>query len=85
MSENGVPGFAMISSPRLSPIFVGNGPYTGISPSSLENSMERGRTRRVENNGNQIDIKKQFQLVLEKISNGEDTRTTLMIKNIPNK
>lgn len=85
MSENGVPGFAMISSPRLSPIFVGNGPYTGISPSSLENLMERGRPRRVENNGNQIDIKKQFQLDLEKIINGEDTRTTLMIKNIPNK
>eukprot|EP00252_Welwitschia_mirabilis_P025394 TRINITY_DN7902_c0_g3_i3.p1 TRINITY_DN7902_c0_g3~~TRINITY_DN7902_c0_g3_i3.p1 ORF type:complete len:649 (-),score=110.25 TRINITY_DN7902_c0_g3_i3:332-2278(-) len=46
---------------------------------------ERGRNRRPENNGNQVDNKKQYQLDLEKIISGEDTRTTLMIKNIPNK
>lgn len=40
---------------------------------------------RVENSGIEMDSKKQFQLDLEKIINGEDTRTTLMIKNIPNK
>jgi len=39
----------------------------------------------IENYGNQIDSRKQFQLDLDKIKGGEDTRTTLMIKNIPNK
>lgn len=77
MSENNSPSFRMMSSPRLSPVFLGNGPYPGLP--------ETSRTRRVENNANQVDNKKQFQLDLEKIASGEDTRTTLMIKNIPNK
>jgi len=34
---------------------------------------------------NQAENKKQYQLDVDKISRGEDTRTTLMIKNIPNK
>ncbi|GFZ06182.1 MEI2-like protein 5 [Actinidia rufa] len=84
MSENGSPGFSMISSPRLSPVFLGNGHYPGLIPTSME-GFERWWGRRVENNGNQIDSKKQFQLDLDKIKSGEDTRTTLMIKNIPNK
>ncbi|XP_073272658.1 protein MEI2-like 2 isoform X1 [Primulina huaijiensis] len=33
----------------------------------------------------QLEIRKQYQLDLEKIVKGEDNRTTLMIKNIPNK
>ncbi|KAL5577129.1 hypothetical protein UlMin_018828 [Ulmus minor] len=82
--ENGS-NFKMMSSPQLSPVFLGNGPYPGLQPSSIDGLIERGRSRRVENNGNQIDGKKQFQLDLEKIIIGEDTRTTLMIKNIPNK
>ncbi|KAF8408970.1 hypothetical protein HHK36_005040 [Tetracentron sinense] len=84
ISENGSPSFRMMSSPRLGPMFVGNGPYLGLGATSIEGLVERGRIRRVEN-GNQIDSKKQYQLDLDKIVNGEDTRTTLMIKNIPNK
>ncbi|CBI30812.3 unnamed protein product, partial [Vitis vinifera] len=85
MSESGSANFRMISSPRLSPMFPGNGPFPGLAPSNIEGLADRGRSRWVENNGNQIDSKKQFQLDLDKILNGEDTRTTLMIKNIPNK
>ncbi|KAJ0960249.1 hypothetical protein J5N97_001924 [Dioscorea zingiberensis] len=57
----------------------------GLPPTSIDGLIERGRSRRMENNGTQIDSKKQFQLDLDKIVSGEDTRTTLMIKNIPNK
>ncbi|KAJ8626860.1 hypothetical protein MRB53_020167 [Persea americana] len=85
MSENGSPNFRMMSSPRLGPMFMGSGgPYPGAMPTGFEGLMDR-RSRRVENNVNQIDSKKLYQLDLDKIVNGEDTRTTLMIKNIPNK
>ncbi|KAL6992319.1 hypothetical protein U1Q18_010425 [Sarracenia purpurea var. burkii] len=82
--ENGSSGFGMSSLQRLSPVFLGNGHYPGLIPTGME-GYDRGWSRRVENNGNQIDNKKQFQLDLDKIRSGEDTRTTLMIKNIPNK
>ncbi|KAG2684855.1 hypothetical protein I3760_10G095100 [Carya illinoinensis] len=82
MSENGSSSFRIRSSQRLSPVFLGNGPYPGMPPSSMDSLAERGRSRRVEN---QVDSKKQFQLDLDKIKSGEDARTTLMIKNIPNK
>uniref|UniRef100_A0A2P2MEN2 Uncharacterized protein MANES_17G065000 n=1 Tax=Rhizophora mucronata TaxID=61149 RepID=A0A2P2MEN2_RHIMU len=85
MSENGSPSYRMMSSPRLSPLLLGNVPYPGLASSSMEAFTDRGRSRRVENNVNQVDSKKQFQLDLDKIISGEDTRTTLMIKNIPNK
>ncbi|XP_060196052.1 protein MEI2-like 5 isoform X2 [Lycium barbarum] len=87
MSDNGSPGFGMMSSQRLSPLFLGNGHFPGHAASSFEGLTERSRTRRVDNNnnGNQMDSKKLFQLDLDKIRCGEDTRTTLMIKNIPNK
>ncbi|GMI77723.1 MEI2-like protein 5 [Hibiscus trionum] len=85
VSENGSSSMRMMSSPRLSPVFLGNGLYPGLLPNSMEGLAERGRSRRVENNRNQLDNKKQFQLDLDKIISGEDTRTTLMIKNIPNK
>ncbi|XP_065878427.1 protein MEI2-like 5 isoform X2 [Euphorbia lathyris] len=84
ISENGS-SYRMMSSPRLSPVFLGNSPYPGVTPITLEGFAERGRSRRVETNGNHVDSKKQFQLDLEKIVKGEDIRTTLMIKNIPNK
>ncbi|XVF25533.1 hypothetical protein REPUB_Repub13aG0220600 [Reevesia pubescens] len=58
---------------------------SGLVPNNMEGLAERGRSRRNENNGHQLDNKKQFQLELDKIISGEDTRTTLMIKNIPNK
>ena len=85
MSDNSSSNFNMMSSPRLSPVFLGNGLFPGLQPRSIDGLAEQGRMRRVENSGNLVDSKKQFQLDLEKIINGEDTRTTLMIKNIPNK
>lgn len=84
MSENST-NFKMMSSPRLSPVLLGNGPFPGLLPTSIDGLIEHGRNRRVETNGNQLYIKIQFQLDLEKIVSGEDNRTTLMIKNIPNK
>ncbi|KAL1829602.1 hypothetical protein DCAR_0208944 [Daucus carota subsp. sativus] len=85
LPENGSPSFGMVSSARPNPMFLGNGHYQGVSPINTEVSTERGRSRRLDQNASQIDNKKQFQLDLEKILNGGDTRTTLMIKNIPNK
>lgn len=82
MSESNSPSFRIMSSPRLSPVFLGNGPYPGQA-AGLE--PDRSHSRRMESNANQVESKKQFQLDLEKIASGEDTRTTLMIKNIPNK
>ncbi|CAI0560817.1 unnamed protein product [Linum tenue] len=76
----------MMSSPRLSPVFLGSSPYAaGLASPSMDNFIDRGSSRRIESNGSQVDTKKQFQLDLDKIMNGEDSRTTLMIKNIPNK
>ncbi|KAJ1437005.1 RNA-binding domain superfamily [Sesbania bispinosa] len=85
MPDNGSSNFRMRSSPRLSPVFLGNGPYPGFPPTAMESLTDRARSRWMENNGSQVDNKKQFQLDLDKIKSGEDTRTTLMIKNIPNK
>lgn len=66
-------------------MFFGNGSFQGIGLTSNEGFLERSRSRRVEYSVNQIDNKKQYQLDLDKIKSGEDTKTTLMIKNIPNK
>lgn len=82
--ENGSPSFSNMLSPRVNPVFLGNGHYPGIGSMNVE-SMIGGRNRRVEYSGNQMDNKKHFQLDLDKINSGEDARTTLMIKNIPNK
>ncbi|KAL4027539.1 hypothetical protein IC575_010708 [Cucumis melo] len=84
MVENGSPNFRMMSLPRQGSIYYGNGSFPGSGVVSADGLLER-RSRRVENVGNQIESKKQYQLDLEKIVSGEDTRTTLMIKNIPNK
>lgn len=80
ISENVSPGFGMMNSPGHNPVLLGNGHFPG-----LDGFNDRGRARRTESNSNQMDSKKQFQLDLHKIKTGEDTRTTLMIKNIPNK
>ncbi|XP_071726540.1 protein MEI2-like 2 isoform X2 [Rutidosis leptorrhynchoides] len=74
--ENSSPSFSNLSSPRISPMFLGNGHYSGPGPTIA---------RRFDQSGSQTDSKKQFQLDLDKIRSGDDTRTTLMIKNIPNK
>ncbi|XXG47144.1 hypothetical protein AAC387_Pa02g1836 [Persea americana] len=52
---------------------------------SLDAPNERVRSRRNEANSNQADNKKQYELDFDRILRREDTRTTLMIKNIPNK
>ncbi|KAK6124143.1 hypothetical protein DH2020_042116 [Rehmannia glutinosa] len=83
LMENGSPVFSM-SSERLSPVFLSNGHFPGLATFTPEGSAER-RPRRVEMKGIQLDDKTQFQLDLDKIRSGEDIRTTLMIKNIPNK
>ncbi|KAI7730339.1 hypothetical protein M8C21_025096, partial [Ambrosia artemisiifolia] len=82
---NGSPSFSTMHSPRVSSMFLGGGPYAGFGATIAENMSDRGRNRRADQNGSQTDSKKQFQLDLDKITSGEDTRTTLMIKNIPNK
>ncbi|KAH7415067.1 hypothetical protein KP509_14G026200 [Ceratopteris richardii] len=47
--------------------------------------VDRGRIRRTDSTASQSDNKKQYQLDIDRILRGEDSRTTLMIKNIPNK
>ncbi|CAK7346683.1 unnamed protein product [Dovyalis caffra] len=85
LTENGSSSYRMMSLPRHNPMFLGAGSYSGPGTIINEGFAERVRSRRVENSGSQIDSKKQYQLDLDKIIRGEDTRTTLMIKNIPNK
>ncbi|KZV20612.1 hypothetical protein F511_32115 [Dorcoceras hygrometricum] len=53
--------------------------------SSFDSPNERARNHRNEGNSSQADNKKQFELDVDRILRGEDKRTTLMIKNIPNK
>ncbi|KAK7276769.1 hypothetical protein RIF29_17915 [Crotalaria pallida] len=84
-SEFSTPNFTMMSLPRHVSLFHGNGSYPGPGATNTEGFAERGRIKRPDNSGSQIDSKKQYQLDLDKIMRGEDTRTTLMIKNIPNK
>ncbi|XP_010559265.1 PREDICTED: protein MEI2-like 3 [Tarenaya hassleriana] len=83
--ETGSPSFRMMSSPRHSHLlYMNNSSYPRV-PATGAIDLEHGRGHRLETSTNQLDSKKQFQLDLGKIISGEDTRTTLMIKNIPNK
>jgi hypothetical protein len=58
-----------------------------VGPGSFDGTAnERGmRARRSDLSANQGDNKKQYELDIDKIMRGDDSRTTLMIKNIPNK
>ncbi|CAN1123116.1 Protein MEI2-like 2 [Linum perenne] len=85
MTENGSSSLRMMSMPRNGQMIIGNSSYSGMAMFGNEAFGEYGRTRRLDNGLNQIDNRKQYQLDLKKIVSGEDTRTTLMIKNIPNK
>ncbi|KAL0906222.1 hypothetical protein M5K25_024697 [Dendrobium thyrsiflorum] len=78
--EGSQSNFRLLASQRLGNSLFGSGPFFGA-----DGVNERARNRRADNYGSQLDSKKQYQLDLEKIVSGEDTRTTLMIKNIPNK
>ncbi|XP_075092553.1 protein MEI2-like 2 [Nicotiana tabacum] len=83
-TESGSPSPRMMPLARNGHLLFGNGSYRGIGMANSEGLTERGRSRGVET-GNEIDNKKQYQLDLKRIMSGEDSRTTLMIKNIPNK
>ncbi|XP_073061026.1 protein MEI2-like 5 isoform X1 [Primulina eburnea] len=83
-TESGSPHSRMIPMARNGPLYFGNGSFGGIGGIINDGLIDRTRSRRTESGG-QIDNKRQYQLDLEKIVNGEDNRTTLMIKNIPNK
>ncbi|XP_047315288.1 protein MEI2-like 2 [Impatiens glandulifera] len=88
ISQNGSPNVRMMSSsPRINPVYLGNSYFPGLGPTNMDSLIDRGRNRRTGDTtaANQFDNKKQFQLELDKIRSGEDIRTTLMIKNIPNK
>ncbi|XVE63766.1 hypothetical protein DITRI_Ditri07aG0046300 [Diplodiscus trichospermus] len=66
--------------------FPGRNPMISM-PSSLDSPNDRVRNfshRRNEPNSSNAD-KKQYELDIDRIMLGEDKRTTLMIKNIPNK
>jgi len=80
IAENGSSSFGMRSPQHMSHVFL-----AGSVNNSGDGLNDRGRNRRGESSASQIDNKKQYQLDLEKLMRGEDSRTTLMIKNIPNK
>lgn len=85
MMENGSSSFSNMSPRMMSPMFLGNRLYPGLGSTDLDGTSETSQNHNVDHNVNQMDDKKQFQLDLDKIIKGEDSRTTLMIKNIPNK
>ncbi|XP_010439899.1 PREDICTED: protein MEI2-like 3 [Camelina sativa] len=87
LRETSSPSFKMLSSPRRSQLFTGNGsyPWPVAKIASIDDPLEDGRNQQHDSNVNQVDSKIQFQLDLSKIMRGDDLRTTLMIKNIPNK
>jgi hypothetical protein len=65
------------------PMFHGRNPMVPLP--SFDSPGERMRNRRNDSNANQPDNKKFYELDVDCIMQGDDTRTTLMIKNIPNK
>lgn len=75
------PNMGMMS-PQQRQRFLQNGL---LASSAMDGLTDRGRSRRGESISAQADNKKQYQLDLDRIMRGEDPRTTLMIKNIPNK
>jgi hypothetical protein len=85
LTDNSSSNFRPMLSPRLGHAFYSNPTYQGPGSFGLDSSIDRARNRRVDSSALQVDSKRQYQLDLEKIRKGDDTRTTLMIKNIPNK
>jgi len=77
---------AQISAPspqQRGPMFHGRNPMVPLP--SFDSPGERMRSRRNDSGANQSDNKRQYELDVDRIMRGEDSRTTLMIKNIPNK
>ncbi|KAH9325647.1 hypothetical protein KI387_005825, partial [Taxus chinensis] len=85
ITENGSPSFGMMSAQHHMGHMFLRAAFPGPINNSGDGLNDQGRNRRTDNSASQIDNKKQYQLNLDKIIQGEDTRTTLMIKNIPNK
>ncbi|WOK97279.1 protein MEI2-like 2 isoform X1 [Canna indica] len=83
--DNNSPNLRINPAHRFGPMIFGNAPYAGLGSMGIDGLVDRNRSRRVDNQGSQVDNKKQYQLDLDKIKKGEDNRTTIMIKNIPNK
>ncbi|KAJ0475845.1 putative RNA recognition motif domain, mei2/Mei2-like RNA recognition [Helianthus annuus] len=82
---SGSPISRMTFFPNKGPMIMGSGSYQGRGALNEGlNLTERSHSRRVDYAVNQMG-NKQYQLDLQKIISGEDSRTTLMIKNIPNK
>ncbi|KAJ7529187.1 hypothetical protein O6H91_15G037100 [Diphasiastrum complanatum] len=78
------PSLGMLLPQQGARTFSNNGPpLPGLG--STDSVNERGRNRRGDAASLQADNKKHYQLDLDRILRGEDSRTTLMIKNIPNK
>lgn len=76
----------MRSPQQICHLFPGRNPMMSMQ-TSFDSSNERMRNlsyRRNESNSNHAD-KKQYELDIVRILRGDDSRTTLMIKNIPNK
>ncbi|KAJ6945738.1 protein MEI2-like 4 isoform X2 [Populus alba x Populus x berolinensis] len=71
------------SQQQRSMVFPGRGQMIPMI-NTFDPLSERARSRRNEGGINQAD-KKQYELDIDRILRGEDNRTTLMIKNIPNK
>ncbi|CAK9231554.1 unnamed protein product [Sphagnum troendelagicum] len=78
------PSLSVMSPQQRARIFV-NGGLLGPVSGSIDGLSDHGRSRRGESLTAQAENKKQYQLDLDRILRGEDPRTTLMIKNIPNK
>ncbi|XP_009151313.1 protein MEI2-like 1 isoform X2 [Brassica rapa] len=78
---------AVLRSPQqLSHLFPGRNPMVSM-PGSFDSPNERYRNlshRRSESSSSHAD-KKLFELDVDRILRGDDVRTTLMLKNIPNK
>ncbi|CAD6244401.1 unnamed protein product [Miscanthus lutarioriparius] len=77
---------AQISAPspqQRGPIFHVRNPMVPLP--SFDSPGERMRSRRNDSGANQSNNKRQYELDVDRIMRGEDSRTTLMIKNIPNK
>lgn len=70
-------------SPQQRGMFHGRNPM--VPHPLFDSPGERMRNRRNDTSANQSDNKRQYELDVDCILRGEDSRTTLMIKNIPNK
>lgn len=68
---------------QMSHMFHERNPMNSL-PTSFGSPNERARSRRHDSSLSHAD-RKHYELNLDRILRGDDTRTTLMIKNIPNK